>query len=223
MIITIDGPAASGKSTIAKLVAKRLTIYYLQTGLLYRAIAYLLMTTFNRKPEHFDNLEPKDLGFIRDLFYDYAEGSGHVSYKGDNITAHLFDVSVDQPASLVSANPHVREALLGFQRHIAIKHDLVAEGRDCGSVVFPLANYKFFLTASLEVRARRVIADTKRGDVTLTLEEAKAEIAARDKRDTTRKVAPLTMPEDGIRIDNSNLSIEATVDEFMRHIAKARA
>ena len=67
MIITIDGPAASGKSTIAKLVAKRLSIYYLQTGLLYRAIAYLLMTTFNRKPEHFDKLEPKDLGFIRDL------------------------------------------------------------------------------------------------------------------------------------------------------------
>ena len=108
--------------------------------------------------------------------------------------------------------------MIGLQRDIAHNYDLVADGRDCGSVVFPDADYKFFLTANLDVRARRVLADEMRLNKDISLEEVKKELEVRDQRDRERKVAPLTVPDNAIIIDNSNMSREETIKEFLRFI-----
>ena len=221
MIITIDGPAASGKSTVSKVLAKELNIYYLYTGLLYRAVAYILIERLKKK-DLSEGVEPDELGFIRDLFYDYGAGEdGHrpyVFFGKEDITGYLHDSSLEQPTSIVSANKHVREVLLGVQREVAERYDIVADGRDCGSVVFPNAEHKFYLTAGLQVRAERMMLDESRGALEKELEKVKASLEERDRRDKERAVAPLTIPEGAVIIDNSNLSLSQTVNKFLRHL-----
>src|SRR5271157_5319036 len=158
MIITIDGPAASGKSSVAKDLAKKLGFYYLNTGLLYRAVAYILM----QQKGSLDTILPQDLEFINQLTYRYHDNVPTVLYEGNDITPMLFSASLEQGASIVSSNKAVRDALLAFQRRIAQEHDVIADGRDCGSVVFPNAEYKFFLTADVDARTQRLMNDAMR-------------------------------------------------------------
>ena len=207
-IITIDGPVASGKSTAAQLLSQQLGYYYLYTGLLYRSVAYL--------QEHLG----EDLSCIPKLSYSYANGKPRLCYAGSDITAHLSLESLSSHASKISTNPHVRAALLPIQHNVAKKFKIIADGRDCGSVVFPHAPFKFYLTASLDVRAQRLLQDKQRNMANSAA--ARESIIARDKRDMEREVAPLRVPEGAITIDNSNMTIEETVQEMLRHIRKSQ-
>lgn len=218
MIITIDGPAGSGKSTIAKKLAEKLNFYYLNTGLLYRAVAYVLTKILNKKEEELKNITEKDLDFISKISYEYENKSPQVFFDKKNITSFLYDSHLGQQASFLSEKKEVRGRLLILQKNVAKKYDIVAEGRDCGSVVFPNADYKFFLTASLEQRARRVLQDKSRGISDEDFKKVKEELEERDERDANRKISPLAIPKNAIIIDNSNLNQEETIKEFLKFI-----
>lgn len=222
MIITIDGPVASGKSSVAKELGKRLGLFYLNTGLLYRAVAYLLVHEFRKKISLEVPFEgaAEDLSFINDIKYEFIDNEPHMFFKDKDITGFLYNASYDQIASMVSASESVRARLLDVQRSIGEKYNIIADGRDCGSVVFPNAEVKFFLTADVNARVRRVIADPKRKAEDKDYVLVQQEIEARDKRDEERTVAPLIVPDDAILIDNSNLDFEQTIQSFLRHIKK---
>jgi CMP/dCMP kinase len=219
MIITIDGPAGSGKSTIAKELAKKLNFYYLYTGLLYRAVAHILIAEHGKVD--LTKIKKEDLSFIPKISYEYEDGTPVVFLQGHALK-DLLNLSLDQPASVAGANKNIREALLPIQRNVAKKYDIIADGRDCGSVVFLDADYKFFLTASLDVRAKRIFDDKKRGDSCVNFEKVKQELEVRDRRDMEREVAPLKIPESAIIIDSSNLSKEETLNKFLFYIKKPR-
>ena len=212
MIITIDGPAASGKSTIATALANKLGYYYLSTGLFYRAVAYI----FDKK-----GMTLKDLSFIKNISYIYENNKPQIMFMGEDVTQYLYDHKLSEAASMISSISEVRDALVLLQREVAKNNNVIAEGRDCGSVVFPDADYKFFLTARIEVRAKRAMSDSKRnGDE--SLDEVVKQIKLRDKRDSERDVSPLIIPKDAIVIDNSNLNKEQTVDEFLKVVSDSK-
>jgi CMP/dCMP kinase len=228
VIITIDGPVACGKSSVAKELAKELKIYYLYTGLLYRAVAYILLKN-NPLGDSWEkiiqSLDAEKVKFIKDITYDYGSDNGdmrpYIFYKGEEITKELYLSSIDQGASFVSSNKYVRAALLDLQREVATRYDIIADGRDCGSIVFPNADYKFYLTARVEVRALRVMLDEKRGAAEQDLEKIKAEIEDRDQRDSKREIAPLVIPENAMIVDNSDLTFAETVGKFLSIIKKS--
>lgn len=253
MIITIDGPTASGKSTIARRLACDLNIMYLNTGLLYRAFAYCLVhecgyapdtaqdtvsskgsteaTDTRKTPEtcaqmrQLSSPELEDIAFVLDsglIAYDYAPvGGAIINYRGVPIADELKLPHVDRWASVISAQPAVRAALLDLQRRLAQQKDTVAEGRDCGTVVFPTADYKFFITATPETRAHRWRTDQHNRGVVLSLDEALGALAERDTRDSTRAAAPLVIPPDAHVIDNSRLTVRETVDYIKELIGRS--
>lgn len=215
MVITLDGPSASGKSTLAQLVAHKLDFYYLSTGMLYRGVAYLVFHRLALAQPHSCTLDSSMLLCIQDLEYCYENNHARLLYKHEDITPHLFSRERGEEASIVSENPLVRQALLPVQRIAAQRYNLIAEGRDCGSIVFPNADYKFYITASLEARAKRIIADHKS-----SLQEAQEKIIQRDARDSNRTYAPLTVPENAIIIDTTSLSVEQACEEVLGYINK---
>jgi cytidylate kinase len=222
MIITIDGPVASGKSSVAKEIGNRLGLFYLNTGLLYRAVAYILIHDF-RKTINWDlpvEFADQELEFVKDIVYEFIDREPHVIFMGKDITKFLSDASYDQVASVVSALKIVRDKLLPVQRIIGQKYNIIADGRDCGSVVFPNADYKFFLTASVDARVRRVITDPKRKAQSDDYDKVKAEIESRDKRDQERVIAPLTIPEGAIMVDSTAFDFEQTVQAILKYIKK---
>ena len=226
MIITIDGPAASGKSTAARKLAKELGFYYINTGLLYRAIAYLLINKCSYKENKLREPDPLDLNEYVDpdkLVYDFDKDyKEQIIFEGQNITPFLKTSFIDKGASLVSTNGLVRELLLEIQRVAAQKFNVVAEGRDTGSVVFPEADVKIFLSASLKVRAERWRKEQEKKGNTYSEQDAKNIIDDRDKRDKEREIAPLTIPDDAIFIDNSKLDIDQTLVKIIDLIRKTR-
>lgn len=230
MIITIDGPAASGKSSVAKRLAEKLHMYYLYTGLLYRSFAYLLihqhrddLTVLGRHA--LSGITDEGLRLIELIVYDYCDGKPRITVDGVAITEHLYSQEISQFASLVSADAQVRERLLPVQRAVAARYDIIADGRDCGTVVFPQADIKFYLTATVDVRVHRIMNDMNRmiKEDEMSFEALKADLEMRDYRDQNREVAPLKIPEDAFVIDNSDLTLDQTVALFVRHIQdKAR-
>jgi cytidylate kinase len=130
----------------------------------------------------------------------------------------LYDISLDQPASIISAKKSVREALIDLQRSVAEQYSIVADGRDCGSVVFPDAEHKFYLTASSQVRAQRLMLDMRRDAGKKTFEQVKASLEERDRRDKEREVSPLIVPENATVIDNSNLNLKETIEKFLSYL-----
>lgn len=225
MIITIDGPCASGKSSVAKKIAERLGIFHFSTGLLYRAVAYLLTNLFHAMPtdNHGYDLSLIDYSFIDELHAVVQQQSLAIFFKSSDITAFLSDDSLSLPASVVSAVPQVRARLLKVQQAVGAAHDIVVDGRDCGTIVFPAADWKFYLTASVDARARRIMADPKRVAFDKTYEQIQQEIIQRDAQDTTRSIAPLVMPQGACVIDNSDMTLEETVDDCMMHIQTHQA
>lgn len=197
MIITIDGPSASGKSTIAQLLAQHNTMYYINSGYLYRAYAYVMNTEPLTTHEQ----------FLAHIKYEYIN-SPRVFWHSVDITHFLKTPEIDRLSSQISGIQEVRPLITSLQRKLARHHDIVIDGRDCGTVVFPNAEVKFFLTASVEVRARRWQHMQLRHGHLITLEEAIRLIAERDIRDSTRHIAPLTQPVDAILVDSTHLSIE---------------
>ena len=204
-VITIDGPAGAGKSSIAKRAAKELGIQYLDTGAIYRAIG-LILNAAEVKP---DNEE-----ILRE-----ALGKISVELRNGRVFVNDFDVSgeirtpeADEMASVYSALPAVRQALLGLQQEQPKHGSIVAEGRDVGSVVFPDAIVKFYMTASPEARARRRYAERLSKGKPADYDEILAAIVERDKHDSTRETAPLTIPEGAIFLDTSDMTEDEVLD-----------
>jgi len=222
MIITIDGPTASGKTTIARMLAQKLGFYYLSSGLLFRGLAYYLVHDFFYTQEQIAN--PREQDIIKALdprnfvyLYDQQQGE-QLIVNGKNITDELRGQAISQYASILGTNMCVRAALAQLQHHIAQNHDLVAEGRDMGSAIFPHAQIKFFLTASLEVRAARWQKDQNAKGKKISLEEARKEIQTRDERDQGRAVAPLCIPDGALIIDDSEMPQQHVVQEMIQQI-----
>lgn len=222
MIITIDGPTASGKSTVAALIAKKLGFFHLNTGFLYRSLAYVLVTTRGYSESALEQVRQEDIAeCVRPDFFSYtydAQKDVCVSYKGNDITRFLKDSSVDRYVALISSQKLVREAMVDQQRAVAKKYNLVIDGRDVGSLVFPHANFKFYLTASLAVRAARWQKDQQARGTVFTLQQAEERIHDRDVRDMSRKISPLAVPVGGIEVDNSALTLDETVQKLLSYI-----
>jgi len=226
MIITIDGPTASGKSTVSRMLADKLEFYYVCSGLIYRAIAYLLVNRHGYTPETLPLVLADDLAQCADpqrLQYSYDELSHErIFFDHEDITVYLKDKFIDYVTSIVSVNKDVRKAVTAIQRDIADGYDIVIDGRDVGSVVFPDAQVKFFVTASVKVRAERWRKDQERYDNHMSLMEAITLITDRDERDKNRSIAPLIIPKNAIVIDTSKLSVEQTVEKMLYCINEYR-
>ncbi len=198
-IVTIDGPAGSGKSTVSGLLAQRLNLNFLTTGAFYRGLAYLC----RKKAVDLKKIEEVTALAYYKAFDVQADVMGtKVFIDGIDITNELSNEEVALVASQISAYPEVRLALLDLQRDFARPPGIIAEGRDCGTVVFPNANVKIFLTASLDKRATRRLADEQT-------------ISNRDNADSRRKVAPLSKAKDAIEIDSTALSVDEVVDKII--------
>lgn len=224
MVITIDGPTASGKSSIAKRLAARLGMHCLNTGLLYRAVAYLLTQCYGDVVLSVQGgvfaMHDQDLHLIDDLRYAYDQGKPQVFYQEQDITDNLFNDQISQLSSMVSACGKLRKRLLPIQRDVAKHYNVIADGRDCGSVVFPDADFKFYLTASTLVRAQRRFVDFKKPGLVMDLAQVIKSIEERDQRDSNRAVAPLMIPQGAVVIDNSGMAVEQTVEAFLAVIKK---
>jgi cytidylate kinase len=235
MIITIDGPSASGKSSLAQKLAQQLNYIHINSGFLYRAAAVIFSREFqnysqsNSQVSKQNFVEPKFshkfLQIITQLKYIYnpATNRAQVYYLDEDLTPALKTTQVSQMASVISANPEVREIINQLQRDLVAAHpenSYIADGRDCGSVVFPQANLKIFLTASLPIRAERLRQDLLCKQLApLTIEHSLAELVERDQRDQNRAVAPLIVPTGGVIIDSSDLTLEQVVQKILALIA----
>lgn len=214
MIITIDGPVASGKSTVAKMLAKHLQYYYINSGFLYRSFAYILIYNYGVDLNLLPSYDSKnELPFSLDNYvYEYADYRSKVFFKGEDITQFLTYPNIDAAASLIGKNVYMRDYIVDLQRHLAsLHHNVIAEGRDCGTFVFPKAQFKFYLTASLEIRAERWAKSRRRTGYNFTLKEAMDFIQQRDERDMQRAIAPLRPAPDAIVIDNTKIDLNQTL------------
>jgi cytidylate kinase len=219
MIITIDGPSASGKSTVARMLAQKFGYYYVCSGFLYRSLAYLLVHKFGYKLSDLNAIKPADVAacFDREKFeYTYdAVNQERIFFDGVNITPFLKDSFMDKAASIVGVDEGARHFVTALQHAFALHHDIVTDGRDVGSAVFPDAPIKFFLTASVEVRAQRWLNDQKKYDNHYTLQQAIEKITDRDQRDKVRSIAPLVVSQGAIVIDNSLLTVQQTFEKMV--------
>jgi len=226
MIITIDGPAASGKSTVSRKLARKLGFYYLNTGLLYRAIAYLLINKCSYKDNQLKDPDPLDLKEYIDpsrLVYDFDQDfKEQIVFDNQNITPYLKTSFIDKGASVVSTNKMVRDLLLDIQRSAAQRFNIVVDGRDTGTVVFPEADIKIFLSASLKVRAERWRKEQEERGNRFSEEEAKNILEDRDKRDKERETAPLAIPDNAIFVENSKLDADQTLAQIMDFIRETK-
>lgn len=223
MIITIDGFAASGKSSLARQLANYYNYYYLNTGLLYRAVAYILLDQ-NININNFMQESRENIAKLlkdKNLEYKYDSiNKEQVFIDNKNISVYLKNNTIDNIASIISANINIRSVLLDYQRLIGKNYNLVIDGRDCGSVVFPNADFKFFLTADLEVRARRWQLDQLKYKNNYSIEESINFLKQRDMRDSKREIAPLIVPDNAYIIDTSEFSKEQILEKIINIINK---
>lgn len=207
--IAIDGPAGAGKSTIARRLASELGYYYVDTGAIYRTVAYFL-DLLGVSPKDVDGVERYIDELTVAIEYD-EDGKQHMLMNGMDVTDEIRTQEIGQKASLVSAHAVVRDMLLDMQRDVARKHNVIMDGRDIGTVVLPKATVKIFLTASAEVRAKRrtneLLAKGQKADFNTVLKE----IEQRDYQDSHRAVAPLKQAKDAVKLDTSDLDIEGVV------------
>jgi cytidylate kinase len=212
MIIAIDGPSASGKSTTAKGVAEKLGITHLDTGAMYRTVTWGL----KKAAIHLSDDE-KVWDFLKNLEI-YFDASNHIWLNGEDVSVEIRTGDISSRVSAVSAIPEVREKMVKIQRQIAGKKDYVLEGRDIGTVVFPDAEYKFFLVADTEIRAKRRLLDLERIGESSTLSELIDDIERRDAVDSSRDHSPLLQAEDAISIDTSHLTINEQINKIVNLI-----
>jgi len=216
-VIAIDGPSGAGKTTIAKFVAKELGYNYLDTGALYRAVAFALRN-YGIEAEDSDDTYREILEKTRVAFNE----EGKVLLNGRDISGEIRTKEMDHYSSVFSARRIVRDFLLEAQRSAALLDNLVVEGRDTTTVVFPGAKKKIFLDASLEERARRRYLQYKGKGIQIGMDEARSKIADRDRRDAGRDIAPLKVASDAFSIDSSDLSIEQVIQEILNYVRDAR-
>ena len=216
--IAIDGPAGAGKSTMAKRLAKELGYYYVDTGAIYRTVAYFL-DLLGVSPKDVDGVERYIDELTVEIEYD-EEGAQHMIMNGMDVTGDIRTQDISQKASLVSAHAVVREVLLDMQRDVAKRHNVIMDGRDIGTVVLPKADVKIFLTAAPEVRAKRRCEELQAKGQKAVYETILKEIIQRDYQDTHREIAPLKLARDSIKLDTSELDINGVIAEMKRIIGE---
>lgn len=215
--IALDGPAGSGKSTVAKALAKEYDILYLDTGAMYRACGLKALK---------EGIDPKDGENVEkllknlDLKVEYFNGAQHILLDGEDVSEKIRENVVSMAASNVSAHPCVRLKMVEMQREIAKRTSCVLDGRDIGSYVLPNARFKFFLTADSKVRATRRFEELRAKGVEVDFDKLHEEIILRDKQDSERDFAPLCCAKDAITIDTSALSIQEVIAEIKAYIQK---
>lgn len=217
MNIAIDGPAGAGKSTIAKILAARLGILYLDTGAMYRAIGYKAIKS---------GVSVTDLDAVEkmlketDVDVKIADGVQHVYVDGEDVSGVIRTPEVSKAASDISALPPVRHAMVALQRIIAAKQDTVLDGRDIGTFVLPKAEYKFFLTASAEERAKRRYKELVARGEKCDLDKIRADIETRDYNDSHRALAPLKKADDAVEVDTTFMTIEEVADKLASYVKR---
>ncbi len=207
--IAIDGPAGAGKSTIAKMIADKLDLLYLDTGAMYRACAYYLKqnNALDDEKKMDELLEQMELSF---------DESGKIIYlNGEDVSAVIRTPEISELTSKVSSNPQVREVLVHKQQQIAGSRGVIMDGRDIGTVVLPQAQVKIFLTASLESRAQRRLLDLAQKGIKSDLATVMEDLAKRDKQDSTREHSPLKQADDAVVIDTSEMSIDDVIKNIL--------
>lgn len=208
-IIAIDGPSGSGKSTISQILSEKLKIEYLNTGLMYRAV-----TKYFLDKGHSEESDDRVLKSLLDeIKIDFKDNKLYLN--GIDVTDKLRNDEVTANVSWVSARDYVREKMVDLQRKIAENTSFILDGRDIGSVVFPDAKYKFYLTASALTRAKRRF---DQGESDMTIEEIEKAIIKRDDYDSNRDIAPLKIADGAVIIDSSNLNIDQTIDSILSHL-----
>ena len=216
--IAIDGPAGAGKSTIARRLAKELGYYYVDTGAIYRTVAYF-MDLLGVSPKDVDGVERYIDELTIQIEYD-EDGAQHMIMNGMDVSNDIRTQDISQKASLVSAHGVVRGVLLDMQRDVAKAHNVIMDGRDIGTVVLPKADVKIFLTATPEVRAKRRTDELLAKGQKANYEQILKEIQQRDYQDTHREIAPLKMAKDSVKVDTSELDIDGVVEAIRQIVAK---
>ncbi len=207
--IAIDGPAGAGKSTIARRLAQELGYQYVDTGAIYRTVAYFL-DLLGISPKDIDGVSRYIDELTIGIEYD-DQGVQHMIMNGMDVTEDIRSQAISQKASLVAAHAIVRDMLLDMQRSVAKKYNVIMDGRDIGTVVLPKATVKIFLTASAEVRAQRRLAEMQAKGSKASFEQILKDIQQRDYQDTHREVAPLKQAKDAVKVDTSQLDIDGVV------------
>ena len=218
MVITIDGPAGVGKTTTAKKLAKKLEFRYLDTGAMYRAISYFFIK--NNVDINSEEMVANFLDLL-ELEVDFPiDSQTKIVLDNKDISDDIRKKEVTDNVSKVSALEKVREKTVRLQKKIVNNNDFVVEGRDIGTVVFPNAEYKFFLTADYDVRAKRRSKDFSKVDENLQIDDIKKDLIERDEIDSNRTLSPLKRAEDAIVIDTSNCTIDEQVDKIYNYIKR---
>ena len=216
--IAIDGPAGAGQSTIAKMAAKELDFLYVDTGAMYRAMAYYFMI---------HHMDPKDEEAIAAACPDiriqlkYEEGAQQIYLNGENVSVQIRQEAVGNTASVISAYPKVRQKLTSLQQEIAASENIIMDGRDIGTCVLPDAQLKIYLTASVHTRAERRYKELVEKGTACSLEEIEKDIEERDYRDMHRKVSPLKAADDAVVLDTSHMDIPQVTEKIMELAKKA--
>ncbi len=220
LVIAIDGFSSTGKSSISKVVADTLGLIHIDTGAMYRAITLFGLRNFKNEKQEIDL--SKLLQNLNEISLEFRENSGklEIYLNGENVSKEIRTTEVSDNVSFIAKHPKVRERLVVLQRDIAEKQGVIMDGRDIGTVVLPNADYKFFLTASADERARRRFLELQSLGIETTIEEVKQNLIERDRIDSEREISPLKQAEDAILIDNTNLNKEETIDLILSYIKK---
>ena len=216
--IAIDGPAGAGKSTIAKALAKELGYYYVDTGAIYRTVAYFL-DLLGISPKDADGVERYIDELTVGIEYD-EDGKQHMIMNGMDVTDEIRTQDISQKASLVSAHKVVRDMLLDMQRDVAKHNNVIMDGRDIGTVVLPNATVKIFLSATAEIRAQRRTEELLAKGQKANYEQILKEIKLRDYQDSNRPIAPLKQAKDAVLLDTTNLDIAGVLAEMKRIVGE---
>ncbi len=214
-VITIDGPAGSGKSTVARILAKRLGYIYLDTGAMYRAVALMIK---EKGISVEDKEKIKKLCESLRIRFSYESDPPKIFVNEVDVTSKIRTSEIDMLSSIISQIKEVRDAMTRLQREIAQRENTVAEGRDMGTVVFPDARRKFFLTASLPVRVMRRYKERREKGEDVSLKQIEDELRKRDMQDQMRSISPLKPAKDAIIIDTTDMSIEEVVERLISYI-----
>lgn len=218
MNIAIDGPAGAGKSSIAKLVAKDMNFIYVDTGAMFRAMAYYFLTGgIDTQDEEAVSRECERIN----IRIEYEEGVQHIYLNGTDVSEEIRKEEVGKNASIIAPYPVIRTKLLELQRAMAAENDVIMDGRDIGTVVLPNAEAKIFLTASSRVRAERRFKELQEKGEICDLDQIEEDIITRDKQDMNRKIAPLKQAEDAVLVDTSYMTIPEVV-ATIREIAESK-
>ncbi len=210
--IAIDGPAGSGKSTVARCVAEKLGLLYLETGAMYRAVTLLAIE--NGVKEDISGL----IELVKQCNLEFVGNGKKIFLNSIDVSEEIRTPKVDKLVADIAKIPEIRHEIVKHQQRIGAEGNIIAEGRDLTTIVFPNADYKFYLDASIQERAKRRFADLQEQNVKTTIETVEVEIADRDEKDTSREHSPLQVAEDAIRVDTTGKTVEEVIDIIVTHI-----